>query len=100
MVFALAKEKSAPEFKTAFQFVKSTPPDNQFPPYSLYYLSQAYFHGSPELWQSWNRENIRALRATQTAEGGWGSQYGPTFGTAGSLLSLALNYRYLPIYER
>jgi uncharacterized protein YfaS (alpha-2-macroglobulin family) len=100
VVFALAKEKSAPEFKTAFQFVKSTPPDNQFPPYSLYYLSQAYFHGSPELWQSWNRENIRALRATQTAEGGWGSQYGPTFGTAGSLLSLALNYRYLPIYER
>jgi hypothetical protein len=100
VVFALAKQKSAPTFKSAFQFLKSVAPDTQYPQYSLYYVSQAYFHASPELWQNWNRENIRALRGTQTPEGSWESQFGATFGTAGSLLSLALNYRYLPIYER
>jgi hypothetical protein len=100
VVFALAKEKNASTFKTAFQFLKTAPQDVQYPQYSLYYVSQAYFHGSPELWQNWNRENIRSLRATQTADGNWDSQFGPTFGTAGSLLSLALNYRYLPVYER
>jgi hypothetical protein len=100
VVFALAKEKNAATFKIAFQFLKTAPPDTQYPQYTLYYLSQAYFHASPELWQSWNRENIRSLRAAQTPEGNWDSQFGSTFGTAGSLLSLALNYRYLPIYER
>ena len=62
VVFALAKEKNSPAFKAAFEFLKSAPPDNQYPQYFLYYVSQAYFHGSPELWQSWNRENIRFLR--------------------------------------
>jgi hypothetical protein len=100
VVLALAKEKNSPAFQGAFSFLKTAPPDNQYPPYFLYYVSQAYFHGSPELWQNWNRENIQTLQASQSADGNWDSQFGPTFGTAGSLLSLALNYRYLPIYER
>jgi hypothetical protein len=33
-------------------------------------------------------------------EGGWNGNYGTTFSTSSALLSLALNYRYLPIYER
>jgi hypothetical protein len=100
VVLALAKEKNTPAFKSAFAFFKNTQPDRAYPQYFLYYASQAWFHGSPELWQSWNRANIAALRATQTPEGNWEGQLGPTFATAGSLLSLALNYRYLPIYER
>jgi hypothetical protein len=100
VVFALAKEKTSPTFNGAFAFLKNAPPDTQYPQYFLYYISQAYFHGSPEIWQNWNRENIRALRASQNADGNWDGQFGSTFGTAGSLLSLALNYRYLPIYER
>ena len=28
------------------------------------------------------------------------SDYGPAYGTSMSLLALALNYRFLPIYER
>jgi len=100
VVMALAKEKSTPAFKAAFNFLKASPPDAQYPQYYLYYAAQAYFHGSPDLWQSWNRENIASLRATQNGEGNWDGQLGPAFATAGSLLSLALNYRYLPIYER
>ena len=100
VVLALAKEKNSPEFKAAFNYLKTSRPDAQYPQYFLYYVSQAYFHGSPELWQNWNRENIASLRASQGEDGNWDGQLGATFSTAGSLLSLALNYRYLPIYER
>jgi hypothetical protein len=100
VVLALAREKNTTAFKNAFAFLKNTQPDRAYPQYFLYYASQAYFHGSPELWQSWNRENIKTLRAAQNPDGTWDGQLGPTFATAGSLLSLALNYRYLPIYER
>jgi hypothetical protein len=100
VVLALAKEKNSPAFKAAFNFLKAAQPDVQYPQYFLYYASQAFFHGSPEAWVNWNRENVRALRGTQGSDGNWDGQFGPTFATAGSLLSLALNYRYLPIYER
>jgi hypothetical protein len=99
-VMALAKEKNTPAFKAAFNYLKASPADAQYPQYFLYYASQAYFHGSPDAWQSWNRDNIATLRASQAGEGNWEGQLGSTFATAGSLLSLALNYRYLPIYER
>jgi len=100
VVLALAREKNSPAFKNAFAFFKNTQPDRAYPQYFLYYASQAWFHGSPELWQSWNRANIATLRASQMPDGNWEGQLGPTFATAGSLLSLALNYRYLPVYER
>jgi uncharacterized protein YfaS (alpha-2-macroglobulin family) len=100
VVLALAKEKNTTPFKAAFNFLKTSRSDAQYPQYFLYYASQAYFQASGEPWQSWNRENIAFLRATQTAEGNWDGQLGPAFATAGSLLSMALNYRYLPIYER
>jgi hypothetical protein len=100
VVLALAKEKNAPAFKAAFDYLQKTRPNENYAQYLLYYDSQAWFHGSPDLWQNWNRDNIASLRHTQTAEGNWDGQIGATFATACSLLSLALNYRYLPIYER
>lgn len=100
VVLALAKDKNSPAFKSIFAYFKDAPPDHQYPQYFLYYASQAYFHGSPELWNAWNRANIRELHVSQSVDGNWEGQFGPTFATTGSLLSLALNYRYLPIYER
>ncbi len=100
LILALAKEKNSTAFKDAFQFLKDSQPDNQYPQYFRYYASQAIFQGSSEFWQAWNRENINALRASQNSDGNWDGQFGTTFTTAASLLSLALNYRYLPIYER
>jgi squalene cyclase len=100
LVLALAKEKDSAAFRAGFNYLKNSADDSQYPHYYKYYASQAFFHGSPDLWQSWNRDNIRALRSTQTPEGSWEGQFGSTYGTAFSLLSLALNYRYLPIYER
>lgn len=100
VTLALAKEKETKSFQEAFEFLKKAPPDPSHPQYFLYYGSQAFFHASVAEWQAWNRKNITSLRAAQSADGSFSGQYGATFGTATSLLSLALNYRYLPIYER
>ncbi len=100
VVMALAKDKNSSNFKSAFEFLKNAGNDMQYPAYFRYYASQAYFHASPDSWNEWNRDNIKALRSSQNDDGSWDGSFGATFNTAGSLLSLALNYRYLPIYER
>lgn len=100
LVLALAKEKKSKAFETALAFLKTAPGDASYQQYFLYYAAQAYFHASPELWNEWNRKNVKTLTSTQNADGSWDGQFGSTFSTAASLLSLALNYRYLPIYER
>lgn len=100
VVMALAKQKDATAFKSAFQFLRSAANDQQYPAYTRYYTSQAYFQASNEAWNNWNHDNINTLRASQTADGSWRGSLGTAFETACALLSLALNYRYLPIYER
>ena len=97
---ALAKEKRGKPFESAFAFMKTAPGDVSYQQYYLYYASQAFFHASPEAWNDWNQKNVRTLASIQNEDGSWDGQFGPTFSTAASLLSLALNYRYLPIYER
>jgi hypothetical protein len=67
--------------------------------YYLYYASQAFFRIDPDEWRKWNKSNISALKKIQS-NGAWNGRHGPTFSTAAAVLSLALNYRYLPIYER
>ena len=52
------------------------------------------------LWEEWNAANIKRMMASQQENGGWTGNFGGSFATSASLLSLALNYRYLPIYER
>ncbi len=100
LMLELAKQKESKNFKAAFAFLQKAPDEPAFQQYFLYYASQAYFHGSPDLWRQWNAKNIKMLQATQNPDGSWSGQFGTTFGTAASLLSVALNYRYLPIYER
>ena len=63
-------------------------------------MSQALFHADPEAWNEWNSRNISSLSTIQARDGSWPGNKGQSFNTAGSLLSLALNYRFLPIYEK
>lgn len=100
LVFSLAKKSKTAAFQSAFRFLKNTEPEESYYHYYLYYAAQAYFHGSDDSWQVWNASNIKQLAASQQPDGSWDGQFGPTFSTVGSLLSLALNYRFLPIYER
>ncbi|MEW6158009.1 MAG: prenyltransferase/squalene oxidase repeat-containing protein [Verrucomicrobiota bacterium] len=100
LTLALAKEKNSKAFQSAFAFLQRTPPETHYQQYYIYYAAQAFFHGSPEVWTNWNRRNIKNLGATQNPDGSWEGNFGTTFSTTASLLSLALNYRFLPIYER
>ena len=104
LVFALAKKKDSGTFKNAIGFLSTHNADDtggQYYHYGLYYASQAFFHaGTPQPWELWNEVNIKTLKAAQSENGSWNSNQGPAFTTAAALLSMALNYRYLPIYER
>src|SRR3954465_2585096 len=99
LVLALAKEKKSNAFDRGFAFLKTAPGDASYQQYYLYYAAQAFFQASPEAWNDFNKKNVKTLAGTQNEDGSWDGQFGPTFSTAASLLSLALNYRYLPIYE-
>jgi hypothetical protein len=63
-------------------------------------MSQALFHADDVLWREWNERNIRYLSTIQSSDGSFPGNQGSSFNTAGALLSLALNFRYLPIYEK
>ena len=99
LVMALAKQQNTAEYQNAAAWLRNSQGEgnNQ---YYLYYAAQAFFRMSPEAWRGWNRRNLENLKAIQAADGSWPGSYGITFSTATSLLSLALNFRFLPIYER
>ncbi|MCX8155530.1 MAG: terpene cyclase/mutase family protein [Verrucomicrobiae bacterium] len=100
LVLALAKQKNSKAFLAASRFLASAPAEQHYFHYYLYYAAQAYFHTSPKAWREWNVINIKLLSQTQSPDGNWEGSFGASFTTAASLLSLALNYRFLPIYER
>jgi len=106
-VYGIAHKKDTPEFKSAFRFLKQSGYSmSSYPYYNLYYSSQAYFHASTlesgmmKEWAVWNDQNVRQLELSQLPDGNWDGSHGPVFSTSAALLSLALNYRLLPIYER
>lgn len=102
LVLGLSREKGSRDLKNAFSNLQ-TKRDSGGDGYSFYYLyyaAQAYFQASPEKWKVWNEANFRQLASTQAEDGGWSGEQGRTFTTACALLSFAVNYRFLPIYER
>lgn len=100
LVFSLADLEKEGTYQSAVAYLQTSNSESHYFHYYLYYAAQAYFRGSPDAWRRWNAANIQSLRQNQSDDGSWPGQYGSTFCTATSLLSLALNYRFLPIYER
>ena len=102
LILSLANKKDSVEYQKSVEYLSENAifGDQGHKFYSLYYTSQAIFRSSSSLWNSWNFQNFKKLQSTQIQEGGWNGNYGTTFSTSSALLSLALNYRYLPIYER
>ena len=101
LVFGLARQQKSTAYRAALTWLKSNSAnDNPYYHYYLYYAAQAFFRGGPATFDPWNAANIALMTKSQADDGSWNGQLGPTFSTAASLLSLALNYRLLPIYER
>ncbi len=104
LCFALAGKKKSNTYKKAKNYLVKNSENrghNNYYFYYLYYGSQAFFHMQEhEAWQKWNEINIKTLESIQLPDGSWTGSHGKSFSTSSALLSLALNYRFLPIYER
>ncbi len=102
LVYSVGRKRDWPQFKATVgnltRNLQSTRNSYEF--YNRYYKAQALFQGNFEGWQKWNQITIPVLKAKQQDDGSFDSSHGKPYGTAMSLLALALNYRFLPIYER
>lgn len=102
LTLSLARLKTDPTFKDSLAYLKKhlNYRDSTYPFYFEYYMSQALFHADQEVWKEWNYKNMRYLGASQAPNGSWLSDHSAAYSTSAALLSLALNYRFLPIYEQ
>lgn len=104
LVAGLAREQNSKLFRSAWQWLQQRGEGDEdggaYTFYYLYYAAQAYFRADMNAWRKWNRKTADALSMTQSASGAWEGPNGTTFCTGASILSMALNYRFLPIYER
>ncbi len=99
---ALAKQKDTRSFRASTKYLANQLNfrDKYYPYYFEYYMAQALFHADETIFEEWNAKNIQYLATIQAPDGSFPGNKGPAFSTAGALLSLALNYRLLPIYEK
>jgi len=102
LCLSIAKEKDNKGFENSVNYLKKNLDfrDRHYPYYFEYYMSQALFHADETAWNEWNQKNIRYMATIQSADGSFPGNHGSAFSTAGALLSIALNYRFLPIYEK
>ncbi len=102
LVYSVARRKDLAEYATTLNYVKTHSGGlGGYAEYTAYYQAQALYQGDPEAWEKWNQAQVRRLRQQQQPDGSIpGQQGGRVLGTAMSALVLAVNYRFLPIYER
>jgi len=104
LVYAVARRRDLPQYKATLgyltQKLENAPNQGSWVEYARYYQAQALFQGDVQAWEKWNTLLVRQLKTAQAADGSFKGQFGPTVSTSLSLLALALNYRFLPIYER
>jgi hypothetical protein len=105
LVYSLARRKDLPQFKATLGYLVNKIEFTGhsgfgWEDYQRYYQAQALFQGDVEAWKKWNKLLIRQLKSAQQADGSFTGQHGQAAATSLTLLALALNYRFLPIYER
>jgi hypothetical protein len=105
LVYSLARRKDLSQFKATLGYLKDkidagTSGGSGYAEYQRYYQAQALFQGDLEAWKKWNKLLVQQLKTTQQPDGSIPGSFGGSVGTSLSLLALALNYKFLPIYER
>jgi len=102
LVFSLQNDYSSKASRRTFENLRSSMDEtsSSYPYYHFYYLAQALFQGDMGVWEGWNRKILRVFEATQSEDGSWNGRHGASFSTSAALLSMALNFRLMPIYER
>ncbi|MBX3421671.1 MAG: squalene--hopene cyclase [Pirellulaceae bacterium] len=101
LVLSIAKRKDLQQYKATQDYIiKNMDEQSHYVEYARYYLAQALFQADFETWEKWNQSLVRQLKSIQNADGSFSGQFGKATTTSLNLLSLALNFRFLPIYER
>lgn len=107
LVFAVAKRRDSVTYEAASKRVVSgrNGPNGGWghPCYTRYYVSQALFQADYRAWREWSVTNTRDLIARQGDDGSislGGGYHGPLYQTGMLLLSAALDFTLLPVYER
>jgi hypothetical protein len=102
LIYAVARRKDLKQYRATLDYVKQRIEQTSmnYQEYTRYYEAQALFQGDLAAWEKWNKLLIRQLKQAQRPDGSIQGQFGADLGTTMSLLALALNYRFLPIYER
>lgn len=99
--FSLHNDFTSEESKKIFEYLRQNrDASSSYIYYHFYYMAQALFQGDMSEWRIWNAQILRLFQATQQPDGSWDGSRGATFSTASALLTMALNYRLMPIYER
>ena len=99
LVAAVSKTKDNDQYRASIKRLTDDLEHHEtsYPEYFRYYMAQALFQGDYAAWQKWNAGKVRELGEIQHEDGSFGNG---AYGTGMSLLGLALNFRFLPIYER
>lgn len=103
LCYCIARRKDLKQFKATLAYLAQrleVGTSEHYLEYTRYYQAQALFQGDLAAWEKWNKQLVRQLKTTQNSDGSFPCQFGAAVGTALSLLALALNFRFLPIYER
>lgn len=108
LVMAIARRKDMPQFLAAASALRDrtrgSGVDQGYPHYTRYYRSQALFQADFDAWKEWNMRLVTEVKALRRPDGslaaGAMGDSGEVSGTCLSLLALAVNFRFLPIYER
>jgi len=103
LVFSVARRKDLKQYKATLDYLKQRidqPASQGWTEYARYYQAQALFQGDVAAWEKWNKLLVRQLKQSQQADGSFRGQLGSSVSTSLSLLALAVNFRFLPIYER
>lgn len=103
LCLSVAKRRSSAAFAACKSYLQThlEQEHESDPLYARYYMAQALCQCDRPAWKKWNLMLVSKLQTISNANGSIGhSQYGDSYATAMSLLTLAVNYRLLPIYER
>jgi hypothetical protein len=98
---------NAPQLQPAGKFLQTHPvlDSTPMPYYAIYYATQAAFQAGGQTWDAvWSTTQARLLGA-QNPDGGFpqsasSEEPGRVYATSMAVLSLAVPYRLLPIYQR
>jgi hypothetical protein len=103
LVYSIAGRKDLKEFNATSNFIKSSDTNevnDHYGEYTAYYKAQALFQADLAAWEKWNKVLIQDLKKKQRSDGHFDGNFGPAVATSMNLLALALNFRFLPVYER